>query len=411
MPRTLMLVLFGFSALISGPAPAQDGGASTAKADASASPDVIVPDGVIPDRIATGLVKGPVFRFALHNLVFSPDGKTLAAGSGDGMVFLWNLNQKKRSIEMKAQRVQAHKDWTFSIAWTVDGKQLVTGGGDNLIHAYNVEDITRWYRESKFSGFKGITAAFKGDAQKTFKGHTQDVHAVALTSDGRSLVSAGDDKQIIIWDFESQKIVRQLSGHKKQIPTLAVSPDDNLIATGSRDHTIRLWELSTGKAIRTLAGHTGDVMSVRFSPDGRQLASASYDGTVRVWNVENGDSVSVLKGHTGWVFSVKFSPDGKRLASAGDNTVRLWNLQTGEQEWVMPLKEKIFTKTQTIDQHAAFVAFSPAGDQIAVASTAGTATLLNAETGSIIRTILAWGKRLPNDPVVVPALKDGEPLR
>ena len=394
MLRFTMVALIAVSSAMSAPVSAQDNEKPAAETDASNSSDVTVPDGIIPDRIASGLVKGPVFRFAIHNLVYSPDGKTLAAGSGDGMVFLWNLSQKKKSIEMKAQRVQAHEDWTFSIAWTPDGKQLITGGGDNLIHTFDVDGIASWYRESKLSGFQGINVAYKERPTKTFKGHAQDVHAVALTSDGRSLVSAGDDKQVIIWDFETQKIVRRLSGHKKQIPTLAVSPDDSLIATGSRDHSIRLWELSTGKVVRILAGHTGDVMSVRFSPDGKQLASTSYDGTVRVWNVDNGASVSVLKGHTGWVFSVKFSPDGKHLASAGDKTVRLWDLATGKTKWTMQLKEQIVMKTRSIDQHAAFVAFSPDGDQIAVASTAGTATILNAETGTIIRTILAWGKRL-----------------
>jgi len=193
MSRFLVLVLVFASPGLLALAVAQDEPAAPVKDDSATTADVVVPDGVIPDRIASGLVKGPVFRFALHNVAFSPDGKMLAGGSGDGMAFLWNMRLKKRTIEMKAQRVQAHNDWTFSIVWSADSEQIVTGGGDNLIHVFDWSDIANWYRQSKFTGFKGLDVAYKEKPLRTFKGHTEDVHAIALTSDGATLVSAGDD--------------------------------------------------------------------------------------------------------------------------------------------------------------------------------------------------------------------------
>ena len=89
-----------------------------------------------------------------------------------------------------------------------------------------------------------------------------------------------------------------------------------------------LWTTS----LRTFEGHTADVRSVVFSPDGSKLASASYDNTVHLWDVETGTAIgSALEGHSSFVPSVVFSPDGSKLASASwDKTVRLWDVEIEE---------------------------------------------------------------------------------
>nr|MBC8260200.1 hypothetical protein [Planctomycetia bacterium] len=82
-----------------------------------------------------------------------------------------------------------------------------------------------------------------------------------------------------------------------------------------------------------LDGHGGMVYSVCWSPDGTRLASAAGDKTVRIWNVKTGQEEQCLKGHANWVSSVNWSPDGTRLASASyDHTVRIWNGSTGQEE-------------------------------------------------------------------------------
>jgi small GTP-binding protein len=77
-------------------------------------------------------------------------------------------------------------------------------------------------------------------------------------------------------------------------------------------------------------GHTASVRSVVFSPDGTRALSGSDDNTVRVWDVDTGQCQRVLEGHSSAVYSVAFSPDG-RLALTGseDNTARLWDVDTG----------------------------------------------------------------------------------
>jgi len=61
------------------------------------------------------------------------------------------------------------------------------------------------------------------------------------------------------------------------------------------------------------------------------LASGSDDNTVKLWNVQTGNCVRTLEGHSHWVMSVAWSGDSLTLASGSDdNTVKLWNMQSGE---------------------------------------------------------------------------------
>jgi WD40 repeat protein len=117
--------------------------------------------------------------------------------------------------------------------------------------------------------------------------------------------------------------------------------------------------------LQIISGHTKPVHSVVFSPDGKKLASASGDETVRLWDVETGEAVGAPLEHTFRVGFVTFSPDGKKLASC-DKAVRLWDVETGEAVGY-PLKD--------ITRSIEFVAFSSDGKKLVSVSSDGTERL------------------------------------
>ncbi|BAZ00951.1 protein kinase [Tolypothrix tenuis PCC 7101] len=242
----------------------------------------------------------------IRSVAISPDGKTLASGSDDKTIKLWNLKTGKQ-----IRTLTGHSHWVFSVAISPDGKTLASGSIDDTIKLWNLET---------------------GEQIRTLTGHSGDVNSVAISPDGKTLVSGSINGTIELWNLETGEQIRTLDGHSSNVYSVAISPDGKTLVSGSVDKTIKLWNLKTGKEIRTLKGHSSTVFSVAISPDGKTLVSGSGDNTIKVWNLETGEQIRTLEGHSSSVDSVAISPDGKTLVSGSRNgTIKVWNLETGEQ--------------------------------------------------------------------------------
>ncbi len=120
----------------------------------------------------------------------------------------------------------------------------------------------------------------------TLTKHTEEGLQAAISPDGRILVTAGYDRQIIIWDLEVGEelyTIKGLKGHSDYVKSVAFSPDGQTFATGSWDKTIKIWDLNTREEISILEDHADFVTSIIFSRDGQTLMSGSYEGTIKIW--------------------------------------------------------------------------------------------------------------------------------
>src|SRR6266478_2779264 len=233
----------------------------------------------------------------VNSVAFSPDGQTLASGSADKTIKLWNVTSGKEVLTLKG-----HTNTVFSVAFSPDGQTLASGSNDDTIKLWNVAT---------------------GKEVRTLTGHKTSVYSVAFSPDGQTLASGSGDQTIKLWNVASRKEVRTLAGHAETVFGVAYSPNGQTLASGSYDDTIKLWNLVTGKELLTLTGHTEAVYSVAFSPDGQTLASGSGDQTIKLWNLISGQVLHTLTGHTNGVTSVAFSPDGQILASGStDYTIK-----------------------------------------------------------------------------------------
>jgi len=110
---------------------------------------------------------------------------------------------------------------------------------------------------------------------------------------------------------------------------VAVSGDGRWVVSASHDATLKVWDLETGRELRTLVGHSSGVNGVAVSRDGRRAVSGSYDRTLKVWDLHTGRELRTLFGHSGPIYGVAVSPDGCRAVSASsDHTLKVWDLHT-----------------------------------------------------------------------------------
>ncbi|ESA34935.1 wd40 repeat-containing protein [Leptolyngbya sp. Heron Island J] len=169
----------------------------------------------------------------------------------------------------------------------------------------------------------------------TLSRHTAVVSAVALTRDGKKLVTGSYDQTLRIWSVKTGSLLRTLSDHSKEIYCIAISGDGKLIASGGTDRTIQLWDLRTGDLVRSLGnlilGHADTVTALAFSPNNQFLVSTSQDKTVRLWSLKSGKEGYTLKDNPAAILALAMSWDGKSFVYGGKgNLLSLRHTKTGK---------------------------------------------------------------------------------
>lgn len=231
-----------------------------------------------------------------------------------------------------------HQGPVQAVAIASGQKILATGSNDQTIKLWNLAPL--WQNSSQNHG--GEPPKTEKLLIATLRGHTDRVRTLAISADGLTLASGGNDHTIKIWDLSPHNNLNQdhsinserstylkstLTEHLGAIYALAFLPNQNLLISGSADWTIKIWDLSTNQVIKTLEGHQGSIRALAVSPDGHTLVSGSTDGTVRVWDLKTLTLQHTLIGHTDLVRTVAISPDGQLIASGSwDKTIKLWTL-------------------------------------------------------------------------------------
>lgn len=159
--------------------------------------------------------------------------------------------------------------------------------------------------------------------------HTERVHGVSITYDGKYAVSGSNDNSLKLWDLQSGECLKTILPHTDYMKALVATPDLNLVATsgGSHDPVIRLWNYRDLNPRGILEGHTDRINDLKMTPDGKFIISGSNDDTVKVWETNSFKCIADFQKHTNDVVCVDLSLDGKIGVSGGnDNTIYLWDI-------------------------------------------------------------------------------------
>jgi RNA polymerase sigma factor (sigma-70 family) len=269
----------------------------------------------------------------IAQLVFSPDSQRVATASWETAVHLW---------EAATGKLLHHWPLLGPLAFTPDGQSLICGG----------------WADGKVRFLDLAT----GKETRQFSAHGDGIRCLALAPDGKTLVSAGGDNLVRLWDLATDRPVHDFGGKQKSfVFRIALSPDGKLLATLHQDYAVRLWEVVSGKLVREHP-EANNVGSVAFSPDGKLLASTfsgvlGRDPLIRLRDVATGNEICQLRGEGDPLDTVAFSPDGRTLIWGGQHRkdLYLWEVATGQ------LRRK-FSGHQG---HLSCVAFSPDGRTMA----------------------------------------------
>jgi WD40 repeat protein len=274
------------------------------------------------------------------SLAVSPDNNSLAVGSDDGNITVWDLNTSQILLHACSYDNGPTSDQTIchasgqgntdirGIAFTADSKQLITGSSDD--HAW-LWDI-------------GTGKMLARSADGNAGGHLNTIAGISINPKDGRVATVSWDNTVRIWELVkigsdwSFNRISVLAGHSNSVWTAAYSPNGNWLATGSSDATVILWKVNQTSQIGTpLAQMNGDVWALAVSPDKKHFAAGDAAGSIRIWDV-NGqtlkESTAFKLNHPGGVLTLAYSNDNKWLASAGyDKTIRVWNVQTGQEAW------------------------------------------------------------------------------
>ncbi|MEG8181475.1 hypothetical protein GZH49_23520 [Nocardia terpenica] len=279
------------------------------------------------------------------SVTFSPSGALLAAGDEAHRVHVWEVSSGRETTSFAAA-----SNTVRSVRFSPDGRRIFTAAADDVVSAWDASTgkpighpLVGHNKpvDSVAVSPDGETIASGGD-DKTLRfwnlswlpllGHEGDILGVTFSPDGRRVASVGTDG-IRLWDTSTRtRISAPFTGQSGIVTCVAFSPDGRYLATGGIDQTVRIWDAASGVQVGDpIAGHNGAIMAVAFSHDGRRIATGGADETVRLWDVASHAEIGApMTGHTAMVLSVAFSPDGRLLASGGGGGIRLWDTATGQ---------------------------------------------------------------------------------
>ncbi|GAA2154817.1 hypothetical protein GCM10009760_54100 [Kitasatospora kazusensis] len=283
-------------------------------------------------------------------LAFGPDGRTLASGSWDKTVRVWDV-----ATGTTITTYRGHTDQVMAVAYSPDGRTLYSGGFDKTLRCWDLHTGKPMSVTASYSGINDY------------------VECLAVSPDGGTL-AVGVGGRIELVKRSTGTVYATLTGDSGSLNGIAFSPDGKTLASVAAavgSARIRLWDTGTGHGLKTLSAvGTDHFNAVMFSPDGRTVAGAGPG--VQVWDLATGQPTATLTDTHPFLRAAAFRPGGTMIAGAGGvrepniqddtgKTVSLWDLSTGR---VTSVLTGTMPKSR-MDTSISALAFSPDGTMLA----------------------------------------------
>lgn len=249
-----------------------------------------------------------------HQVTFSPDGKMIAVALGSGHI---------RCLDMRSEivwSVLAHPARVNTVAFSPSGEFIASASADGEINVWNY-------------GVREPIVAIPA--------HEEAVNRIVFSANGKQIASAGADGLVKLWNWKEAELAGEYAGHDDQVTCVAFSPDGKQIAAGGSDRNVIVWDIETGEPDGKWAAHDAPVRSLVFSKRDQALITVGDDGHIFGWSSPYPQQLFAIPAHDATIREVALSHDEKTMATAGclkrggpsggdgicDHTIRLWDAQ------------------------------------------------------------------------------------
>lgn len=202
--------------------------------------------------------------FNVTALALRCEVETLASGSSQGKIKIWNLE----TGTLKYNPLPGHADSVTFLAISPDGKLLASGSENGEIKIWDL-------------GAGGLK-------YNLLPKHDNKVTSLAISPDGQKLVSSSRDGKIKIWNLGTGTLLHGLIGSENEVTSVAISPDGQTFASGSTDGKIKVWDLNTAALLRiyNLSGYGGEFITLAIDSNRQIVVSGHVLDTIKIWLVQ-----------------------------------------------------------------------------------------------------------------------------
>lgn len=276
-------------------------------------------------------------------MALAANGIDLAVGSTQTAILRWQLKDKT----LPAPTVFSPAPGVSAMSISPDGKYMVVSNGD---HRTRIFDQSKGLMVKTIEGHNGLvrshafqpdgrllyTCSFDGTIQSwrfpngvrhnLIQASKRELFGVAVAPDGRFLLCAGADKQVLVYALPEADLVRRLEGHQDTITLLAAASRGTQAASFSRDQTLKFWNYASGKEIGSIRMDE-PLTSLIFHPSNKYLLGGSLQGKITIWAFPSGQLLHTLGTGANKIVGLGIDPTGNTLISAsGDGSFSMWDL-------------------------------------------------------------------------------------
>jgi len=350
---------------------------------------------------ASAYAPGTRFRIqhtagVVNRVAYNSSGDTLLTGTNNGFVCLLNTQTGEDIACMGDNETPPHVDEVFGVVFLPGDMQAASLGAAGEIFVWDTDTESDTFGQALFEynhefgldsfatfpdgerilfgdaeGSIGILA-WGDDAAPTYlpQHHNSAVTATAVSPSGQFALTGASDGSVYLWDIESRLILHSetalhfIPGGSPGVMGFDFNQTETEALSSGRDGLIMRWNLLEPGVNRRYEGHNDTVTQALFAPN-NMILSSSWDNSVKLWDIETGAVIREFFGHTGGVNDVALHPDGETFVTGSfDGDLRIWTLNS-------------FLITQRL------VDFLPPIEKVAV-SADGTFAVTGHEEGSVM---------------------------